>query len=276
MDEYKDMSGMDKVRLLYRKQKERLLKSEFTSNQARVAEELCEFYEQFDSIDSATEAIKSSPLYLKMGQAVVLDELEAREKAARHTRREDLAEIYRNQIDKVGADYSVAYDVSYEQEAQAVSGEYSELLHNFNEGLRKYYLAKAEPQVGGMEESTHINELRACLGAIANKGYSLETLSVHPYIKHSMGLPEQLVDEYVDNAEKIAGERMTSQEEGFAEEVEEAISDTLANADEIAKIAAENTEYFPGGYCVFIGPEEVGGEHRIVLDKDEDKDWRLK
>lgn len=277
MEKYKNIPDMDKVRLLYQKQEERFGQSKFTMNQYETAKALKEFYKRYDSTEEAGEAIKSSPLYTAMAQALVLDELAAEEKAALARGMEDLASVYRKQFDRVKEDYSAAFDVSYVEEVKKKSARWSKLLSAFNDGLRAYYLVKAEPQFEGMGDPQPLADLAEQLKLIESEGYSLEDLAQQAYIKKQTGLPDEIVREYIVNAQALVSGRLSFDENvDFKAEVDQAVGQVLASSDEIDRLANSEDEYFPGGYCILVGPDTSGGRHEFILDRKEDKGWRLK
>lgn len=261
------MTGIEKSLELYELFYKRTSNCKFSPNQAQYYKECLELFRECETAEEATVKMKNSPLYTKGGQAVSLDKLYAQQKAAEELDYHELAEIYKNQYDKVKEDYNNAWNTAYTGKVSSFLMKIENLKSSFYEIFNDYVTLKTNSSKETRYKFSFKN-LGEKYKTIENNGETFKGLSEQERYRRLIHINDKGYQEFIDFVEKF----MSTGE----------LEDNITNVDvssewnnikkhkaEITSIGQREFSKLKRVSCISVPPKDTKGTYTYIDFEEE-------
>lgn len=261
------MSQINRAVELYTMYADRYEKGGFAPNQARIYREMAEFFAGCQTVEEATEKVKSTPYYLGAGAALLEDKLLASERAAAEMKMPELVEIYRRKRQDISDDVMSMYTDDYTGRATGVRVKYERR----REAFFAVFTAYASLLMAPFDQKKYnglCDDLTEALAKLVEQG-SFRELAADSAIRRSLPISDSAYEAFVNTAESLALVPYEEPKDCTDSEIQAAWEVVSAKKNEIIELGKSCLEQCVRGECIVIPPEDSTGKYSYTAERRE-------
>lgn len=262
-----DIQGAKAVEL-YETIARRLEAGGHAPHQLKAYRDVLELMKSCNTLDEQMIKIKNSPFYTAVGEALMMDKLEAWKQAMETLHYDDAAKVLEEKIAEIEKDPTRAYSTGYEQKVMACVNRHSNIRSYLLE-MAKSYMSVATMDPSDTLSSKEIESIKRNYSYLNNCNITFAQAVEDGKYTEGLGLTEQGMAKFAMDIPKIVNGTWSGEKAYPPENIEDAWNQLQQRKAELKAVAEREVAKTNRAACIAVPPADRNGKYQYAALREE-------